>query len=260
VFGFPNPGAYFGPSNMLYCYKNMEVPVGGGIATVAVNKYKNANHGDKSSGCNAALKVKDALRQVAPDAYSRAGGTVAYVDVFMGKGSPWAIAGVLETFGVYQEKFVKTFGGQGKGTPQGKAAAILADDSISWEETMQQLCDAFIGLDCNGFVGNWLKVVQPDFKLNQNSRSEDVRRKAVTYRTKPEEFEYWDVMCYVGNEHIAAINGDGSVKGRSMVVQSAGGGPRINEFGFVRTGAKTFKLASPTPDDIGNDFYVVSLW
>lgn len=260
MFGFPNPGSYFGPSNMLYCYKNMDVSVAGGTATVALNKYKNANHGDKSSGCNAALKVKDALRQVAPDAWDRAGGPVAYVDVFSGKGSPWTIASVLETFGVYHEKYVSAFGKLPKSTPQGKAAAILADDTISWEETMQQLADAFIGLDCNGFVGNWLKVVQPDFKLNQNSKSEDVRRKAVAYRTEPEKFEYWDIMCYVGNEHIAAINGDGSVKGLSMVCQSAGGGPRMNEFGFLRTGPKTFKLAAPTANDIGNDFYVVSLW
>jgi hypothetical protein len=44
------------------------------------------------------------------------------------------------------------------------------------------------------------------------------------------------------------------------VAQSAGGGPRMNEFAFLQTGTNTFKLAAPTKDDIGYDFYVISLW
>jgi hypothetical protein len=34
----------------------------------------------------------------------------------------------------------------------------------------------------------------------------------------------------------------------------------MNEFAFIETGAKTFRLAAPTKNDIGNQFYVVSLW
>jgi hypothetical protein len=115
-------------------------------------------------------------------------------------------------------------------------------------------------------VGNWLKVVQPDFKLNQNHRADDVRAKAKVYRTELDQIEYWDVMCYAQNEHIAAVNGAGGAPGTFMVCQSAGGGPRMNEFRFIKTGGNpttgktTFKLAAPTANDIGFEFYVISLW
>jgi hypothetical protein len=66
-------------------------------------------------------------------------------------------------------------------------------------------------------------------------------------------------MCYAANEHIAAIDRP-SATDKFSVCQSAGGGPRMNEFGFIKTGTKTFKLAAPTPQDIGYEFYVISLW
>jgi hypothetical protein len=95
----------------------------------------------------------------------------------VGKGSPWAIAGVLETLAVHSDAFIRAYA-KNKGTPEAKCAALLADDGLTWEETLQRICDEYIGLDCNGFVGNWLKVVQPDFKLNQNDRADNVRAKA----------------------------------------------------------------------------------
>jgi hypothetical protein len=269
MFSFVNPGQYYGPAQALYSYKNMDCAVGGGTAVVSVNNYRNADHKHKrdkegkivqrvKSSCEDAILVKNALLGVAPDAVQRAGGSVAYMDVFVGKGSPWAIASVLETFAVYSDRFISRYAQSGGST--GKCAAILADDSITWEQTLQQLCDECVGLDCNGFVGNWLKVVQPDFKLNQNSRADDVRAKAKTYRTQLDQIEYWDVMCYAKNEHIAAVNGKGDAPGAFMVCQSAGGGPRMNEYRFIKTGAKTFRLAAPTKQDIGYDFYVISLW
>jgi len=48
--------------------------------------------------------------------------------------------------------------------------------------------------------------------------------------------------------------------GHFMVAQSAGGGPRMNEFAFLQTGTKTFRLAAPSRNDIGYEFYVISLW
>jgi len=260
MFGFGNPGQFFGPAQLLSAYKNMECSVGGGTAVVAVNKYRNANKpSPEKGGCQHALVIKDRLRGVAKDAWERAGGVTAYVDVFMGKGSPWAIAGVLETFAAYSDAFIKTYASN-RGTPEAKCAAILANDNITWEQTLQQICDEYLGLDCNGFVGNWLKVVQPDFKLNQNHRADEVRVKAKAYRTDLSQIEYWDVMCYTQNEHIAAVNSADGTPGTFMVCQSAGGGPRMNEYRFIKTGTKTFKLAAPTPQDIGSEFYVITLW
>lgn len=267
MFGFGNPGQFFSPSAALDAYKNMSCTVGGGTATVAVNCYRNANKSSAAKGgCQDALVIKDRLRGVAKDAWSRAGGSVAYVEVFMGKGSPWAIAAVLETFAAYADAFIEKYG-KSKGTPEAKCAAILADKNITWEQTLQQICDEYLGLDCNGFVGNWLKVVQPDFKLNQNHRADEVRTKAKAYRRELAQIEYWDVMCYTQNEHIAAIDkviGTGSDPRSFMVCQSAGGGPRMNEFKFVKSsivsGQQAFRLVSPTAGDIGNEFFVISLW
>ena len=251
----------FGPAAMLARYKNMKCAVDGGIATVAVNKYRNYNHASpETGGCQHALAVSVRLREVARDAYDRAGGRANYVEVFVGKGLPGTIAGVLETFAAYSDAFIAKFAGR-KGTPEGKCAAILADGSITWEQTLQQICDEYIGLDCNGFVCNWLRLLQPDLKIHPNrDRADEVRRRAKAYRTSLEQIEYWDILCYVHGEHIAAVDCAGSVPGKFMVCQSAGGGPRNNEFGFLKTGTKTFQLAAPTQQDVASQFYVISLW
>src|SRR5262245_74277 len=180
-----------GPAEMLDNYKNIVCTVEGGEVVVSVNKYRNASHPEDKG----AVDIKDKLRFVAPDAWQRAGGSVAYAETFMGKGSPDSIARVLETFAVYSAAFIKTYS-KSTGTIQGKIAASLANEEISWTETLQQVCDACIGLDCNGFVGNWLEAVQPEFKLNHNSKPDVVRAKAVTYRNDVSEIEYWDIMCY----------------------------------------------------------------
>lgn len=259
MFGFSNPGQFFSPAQALHCYKNMEVNVAGGIATVSVNKYRNANNPPEKGGTKSAERVKDQLKGVAKDAWTRAGGSVKYVEAFMGKGSPWTIAAVLETFAAYSDAFIKAYG-KTKGTPERVVADILADDSIEWEETLQQVCDYCFGLDCNGFVGNWLKVVEPHFKLHHNHKADEVRTKAKTFRTELSQIEYWDVMCYAANEHIAAIERKGDAPDSFMVVQSAGGGPRMNEYKFVKVSNNTFRLAAPTKNDIGGAFYVISLW
>jgi hypothetical protein len=256
-----NPGQFFGPADMLAAYKNIECSVAGGTAVVSVNKYRNDRKPSPAEGgCQHATRIKDALMGVAKDALSRAGGNKAYVDAFLGKGSPWAISAVLETLVDNSDGFIKKYGNAAKGSPERKCADLLADDNMSWEAALQAVCDEWIGLDCNGFVGNWLRVVQPDFKLTPDDRADNVRAKAKTIRTRIQDFEFWDVMCYARNEHIAVINDRGSTATRFWVCQSAGGGPRMNEFAIVPAGPKTFKLAAPTAQDIGYDFYVVSLW
>jgi len=263
MFGLgANPGQFYGPSDMLSTYKNIECSVAGGTAVVSVNKYRNASHGSVASGgCQDAIVIKDLLHQVASDAWSRAGGPKAYVEVFLGKGSPWAISSVLETLAAYSDAFIGKFGKSAPGSPARKCADFLSNDNLSWEQTLQAICDEYIGLDCNGFVGNWLRVVAPELKLTPDSRADPVRQRAQAIRTRLEDIEYWDVMCYTKNEHIAVVDGRSAISSSQFrVCQSAGGGPRMNDHGFTRTGSNTFRLTSPTPKDIGHDFYVVSLW
>jgi hypothetical protein len=260
MFTFVNPGQAFGPAEALAVYKNLPVTTPDGIVTVSVNNYRNLNNDEAHGGCGKALEVKDAILQGIPGAARRVGGNQPFMDVFTGKGAPQDIVAVLEMLVESSGTFCSHWGKASKASQGGKCAGYLADPTISWQDTLQRICDAWIGLDCNGFVGNWLKVVAPAFKFNSGSKSNDVRRKAVTYRTAVADIEYWDVMCYVHNEHIAAVNGSGSAPNTLEVCQSAGGGPRSNDYRFLQVTDNTFKLAAPQKGDIGNSFYVVSLW
>lgn len=260
MFSFPNPGAFFGPADMLAVYKNLPVVTPDGPVTVSIDQYRNANNPPSQGGTADAWVIKQSLLSAVPDALQRAGGAVPYVDVFLGKGAPQTIVAVLQTFVDRADLFCQRHAKASRQSPTGQCVALLADTSISWQDTVQGICDRWLGLDCNGFVGNWLKVVAPEFKLNQNSRADDVRRKARAYRRSVGEIEYWDVMCYTKNEHIAAVNGNGQAPGSFEVCQSAGGGPRSNEYRFIQVTQDSFVLASPTKGDIGRAFYVVSLW
>lgn len=263
MLSLPNPGAWLGPAGMLNLYKNIDVPVAGGIAKVSVNMYRNYNNPPETGGCQDALEIKAALAQASANkVFNLAGGPVWYMDSFVGKGTPWSIGGILEGFGIYWPQFIRMHGKRLGAV--GKCAAILADDALTWEQTLQQLCDLCFGLDCNGFVGNWLAICAPEFKITRNSKSKDVKacRPKAVRRTALDQVKGWDVMCYAGNEHIAAIEALGSTPNRFWVCQSAGGGPRMNEIALVKVpnSKDLFRLAAPTKDDIGTDFQILNLW
>jgi hypothetical protein len=261
MYTFTNPGQFFGPAEALAVYKNIPVDTPDGIVTVSINNYRNLDHSEETGGCARALLVKDALAGAVPSAVNRAGGGQAYMDVFSGKGSPQGISAVMETFVDSADAFCKRNASADKRSQVGKCAGWLADSTISWKDTLQRICDDWIGLDCNGFTGNWLRLTAPEFKIGPNTRPNDMKAKAVTYRKSLEEIEYWDIMCYCHGEHVAAVNWAYAERpGVFDVCQSAGGGPRENDYGFIQLTDKTFRLAAPTSKDIGTTFYVVSLW
>jgi hypothetical protein len=278
-YGYGVSEQYQGPARMLYLYKHIRCSVPGGTATVSINKYKNNNHKHKrdektnkivqklASSCEDGVTLKNALIQAAPEAIQRAGGAVSFVNVFVGKGSPTAIASVLESFAIYSDRFIQKFSAPKTDPILKTVADLLAADAVSWEEALQKICDLHIGLDCNGFVGNWLKKFFPEFKLNQDSKANDVRNLKVTYRSDQSEIGYWDIMAYAANEHIAAIEftNESTVVDKFAVCQSAGGGPRINPYSFRKSGRdgsgrQLFQLDPGTAQDVGYNFYVVSLW
>lgn len=259
MFSFPTPGQFYGPEQALATYKNLVCVTPDGPVTVSINIYRNANNKADQGGTQDAVRIKDSLFRVARPAIVLMGGNVPFVDVFLGKGAPQDIIAVLEMLVVYSPAYIKANAKAGN-SPEGRCAALLADPKLSWKDTLQQICNQWIGLDCNGFVGNWLKLVLPESKLNQNSRANDVRAKAKATRRNLADIEYWDVMCYCKNEHIAAVNNRGSSPVSFQVCQSAGGGPRMNEYRFLKVTGDTFRLAAPTKDDIGGAFYVISLW
>lgn len=275
MYSFYNPGQFFGPDQMLWVYKNLPCDTPDGPATVAINNYRNATHKKAkptetdadTAGTQDAEKIKNYLLRVAPDHALRAGGVVAFVEVFLGKGSPQAICAVLQMFVDYAEPFIALSQRERAQGAVAQCANYLDDINITWPDTLQLIADKWLGLDCNGFVGNWLTLVAPQFKLNQNSKTRNVLPIARAFRTL-KTIEYWDLMCYAGNEHIAVVNDVNAWDDSSLsfnVCQSAGKGPSMDTYsflsaGFDAQGRQLFKLASPKSTDIGTVFYVVSLW
>lgn len=254
--------AGFWPSDMLAAYKSISCMAAGSSVTLSINAYRNGDHDKHGSpadgGTQDAELVKDGLLNVAPELPRRIG-LFTFMDVFTGKGSPWAIAECLSWLVDRSELYIKRFGKAGA-APQRHVAGLLADDSLSWQDTLQTICDTYLGLDCNGFAGNWLRVCEPHFRLGPNSKPNQVRQKAVTVRRSVSEIEYWDVLCWAQNQHIAVVEGKGSSPNSFWVCQSAGGGPRMNEFPLLATGSGTFILGAASKGDVGGDFYAVSLW
>lgn len=260
-------GNFYAPSNMLDDFKGMSVQAAGGVCSVAVNKYRNSNNAADKGGTQSAIQIKDALLQTggAGNILAGAGGAQAYMDVFTGKGSVRGISAVLGQFATYDKQFVAKFGGLPKTDPRRRCADYLADTNLSWEETLQAISNDFIGLDCNGFVGNWLKAVAPEFKISANTRPRDIYNARKASRNAVKEVEYWDVVVWANFSHIAAIDGMADLGGATPdtfnICQSAGGGPRMNTYSIKPSSSGKFRLSGGIPEkDVPGEVYIVTLW
>ncbi|MCI0654151.1 MAG: hypothetical protein L0Y38_05310 [Methylococcaceae bacterium] len=256
------------PSDMLDLYKNMKFAVGGELVSIAVNRYRNNDAGSHPSaaegGTQDALSIKDALMSLdSANIRSRAGGTVSYVDVFTGKGSPEAIAAVMKCFYDYSDRFIKAFGKDKIGTPRRKCADWLADPNTSWQDALQAISNEFIGLDCNGFVGNWLKKIDHALLLGPQQSPRDVYNRRRVVRKSAIEVQYCDIVVWVDFSHIAAINmASAAGEPHFDICQSAGGGPRMNDY-IIRAAPSggTFTLSGGIPaSDVAGPVYIISPW
>lgn len=258
----------YGPKSMLHYFKHIPATIDGTAMTFSVNHYRNNNANQhptaEKAGTQDALKIKDALLGlVGKTGLQKAGGASAFVGVFTGKGSPDAIAVVLTMFYDHRDKFIARYGKMPAGTPQRKTADWLADPNLSWHDTLQAICDEFIGLDCNGFVGNWLALCDPSLKIGPNTRPIDVKAKAKAVRRHLDEIEAWDVMVWHAGIHIAAIDEPSSSSdSKFWICQSAGEGPIRHEYVLVEHKGSVFtKTGGPVPKaEVGGTFEVISLW
>ena len=257
------------PSDMLGYYKKMRVMAGGSLVTISVNKYRNNDSGTHPSpqeaGTQDALKVKEALFGLnAADVVARAGGSSNYYNVFTGKGSPKAIGAVLSTFADYADKFVAKFGKKSyeDSYPEKLTADLLGDSNLSWQDTLQAICDEFIGLDCNGFVGNWLLRADSSLALTEQSSPGIVKGKGRKKRMHLDEIEEWDVVIWHNNVHVAAIEQRGSAATKFLMCQSAGDGPTMQEYMLRETAPGVFaKSGGANPkSEVGGNVEVYSLW
>jgi hypothetical protein len=139
-------GQFFKPEDLLNAYKNMECEVPDGTAIVAINRYRNANKPSHAEGgTQESWPLRLSLLGVAPDTIKRTGGNKLWADCFLGKGSPWAIARVLECFVAYSDQWIARFKKAHAATPERKIADWLSDDNLSWEAALQKISDGWFG-------------------------------------------------------------------------------------------------------------------
>jgi hypothetical protein len=257
------------PSDVLGRYRNIRVNASGvASAAIAIRRYRNNDAGSHptpvKAGTQDALKIKDALMGVAPGAIAKAGGAQNYMNVFTGKGSPAAIAGALQAMVDYSTPFITKY--LKSSYPHSFVAQQMDDPSLSWAEALQNIADEFLGLDCNGFVGNWILLCDKALKLTEQSTPPDVKSAAKKRRMKFEDIEEWDVVIWDDMSHIAVIEQRSldPATGRVTMLQSAGEGPISHEYIFTQgtQGSGLFNKAGggPPEKEVGGPVRVYSLW
>jgi hypothetical protein len=236
----------FYPSDLLDEYKSLWTRAESTLCTISINKYRCRIPG--FGGTVDPELVKDGFLQIeGGQILNEAGGAYAFVDVFTGKGSPNSIVTVIQAVYEYRLAFVKRFSGQ-PGV-LGDCAAILKNNEGNPQKMLQEFCDAYLGLDCNGFVGNYVARAKRSNMTNLVSfgPQTDIATflRVGKIRKSIDAMDDLDVLIFPNNVHIAIID---SFEDESHVnvVQSTGGGPQISRHGLVSAGDNKFTLMPPT--------------
>src|SRR5262245_51314515 len=256
MFGFFLDADVFYPSDLLDEYKNMSVKTENGSYKVSLNKYRcrRKDYG----GTEDAEEVKDGFINASKKAIiSEAGGARPYVGVFVGKGSVAEIITVLGLVPKYKEQFVKLFKKQGG--PKGDCAKLLdgyGDDKV--QDMLQAFADKYLGLDCNGFVGNYVK------RLKKSSLGPDNEPKAYYEHRKGlrktvADVVNLDIVVWENFTHIAIIDSFESDLETVNLCQSTGGGPQNTPHNLVANKAKNGLFTFSPRTKVGGQVYVVTL-
>lgn len=242
------------PSDLLAEYKNLTVDAAGHGVPVAVNRYRcrRTDYG----GTVDAEEIKDGFLGVSRRAIlGESGGATTYVGVFTGKGSPEEIANVLSLVYRYRQAFARSH--SRAGGVLGACAQLIEENEGKPETLMQAFCDRYLGLDCNGFVGNYVRRVNPRLPgPSSNIQSFfDARRRL---RTRAEDIELFDILIWPSSVHIAIVDEVGAgASSKAVIAQSTAGGPQLGTHSFVPAGTNRFRLA-PT-SRVAGAVQVVSL-
>jgi hypothetical protein len=247
MFGFGYSADIFYPEDLLDEYRNVSVPGG----TVRVNKYRCSRK--EYGGTADAEEIKDGFIGASNSRIiQEAGGPRSYVGVFVGKGSVEKIGRVLTAVHAYKDAFVSKY--SKAGGHRGSCAALLAryrpDQSA---QMLQAFCDAYIGLDCNGFVGNYAQRVNS--KLGPDHTPKQYYEHRESRRTTIDDVVNLDVIVWENFTHIAIIDSFADLK-TVRIVQSTGGGPQMTEHGLKPVGKGLFLIQPPTK--VGGTVYVIS--
>jgi hypothetical protein len=252
------------PRDMLRDFKNIRFQVGGQAISISVNQYRNndrvAFNTPAKGGTQDAMVVKNALLSLdGAKILTRAGGASPYYSVFSGKASPESIATVLAMFHDYSDKFVARYGKTAG--PARRCADWLADKHLSWQDKLQKISDGFIGLDCNGFVGNWLRRTDPVLKIGAETPVPSFFGRRKSQRKAIEDILAGDVVVWAHGLHVAVIDQEAPGGAHYHICQSAGGGPRRNEYVVRVSSPGKFRLSGGFPaGDVPGEVHICSLW
>ena len=254
MFGIPYDASVYYPSDLLDEYRNIAVSADDVGATVKVTRYRNARHSADQGGTKDSETVKDGFLDVSKfKIVHEAGGALHLVEVFTGKGSPEDIGRVLGLVWKYRDDFVKKY--KGHHGPQGDCARLL-EESDDPQVVLQAFCDAHVGLDCNGFVGNFARKIRAPGLGPQISPAQFYQRRRATRHTL-EDVLNLDVIVWADASHIAVVDSFDASLQHVSIVQSTGGGPQMSMHGLVPQGNGLFRIAPPTK--VAGSVHVVSL-
>lgn len=244
------------PLGMLLRYWNLKVPTLEGTASVMVNSYKCST--PAFGGTVNEEKIKDAFIGVSKKKIiDEAGGAHAYVDAFVGKASPETFERVLALVYQYREAFVSAYG-KSHIEPYKTCAKILSEDARA-ERILQTFCDKYIGLDCNGFVGNFVAKADHSLKLKGNSSIQyEFFPKKTALRASADEVQAKDLIIWSNFQHIASI--DEGLYDNFIVCQSTAGGPQASRGNsFVYHPREKLFSIEPSPVKFVGKVHIVSV-
>ena len=184
------------PKDEVECYAQLRVPLDSGIYQVAIRKYRCSNptfgkdpgHG----GTQEAVRFKDRVLRAGGRGIVDQLGASAFVGVFVGKGARRDIIAVLT--------HVDRCG--------------LLDSSLDKQAALQKICDDYIGLDCNGFVGNWAdeNCISPIGPSTPPSGMGHTFRRSK--RATLQDIQPYDILVW--HNHVAAVESIGPLVGGGM--------------------------------------------
>lgn len=181
------------PKQEVDAYASISVPLeSGGTYTVSVTKYRCGNvafgKDPQHGGIQDALKFKDKMLGASKGAIVKALGAREFVGVFSGKGALLDIVAVLQ----WCDKL------------------NLLNKKLSKQQGLQQICNDYIGLDCNGYAINWLNDNWLNIDIDTTPPSIGPlvgagQRKAL------EAIDAYDLLTW--SSHVAVVEAIGPVEG-----------------------------------------------
>jgi hypothetical protein len=215
------------PSQMRDKYGNMRVTLDppNPPVSVSVKRYACSVVG-YGTGQNERRLYKDRLYRAT--AHDRLAMTdQEFVDVFTGKGSVDNIAKCLRLAARHRIYFHD-------GPPAGPGPGLDSTAGV------QRVVTEYIGLDCTGFVGNWLRTAGVPGASPQRAPLDWLEH--ATLKTSLADIAEGDIVVWQNGNHIAAIESVGTLSADGLsrdarVGESSSGGVLINPYTFHLTAA-----------------------